>query len=693
MPVVEKYWKVSGDSATPTWKLTTLGANSSVLNIPGKYQVVMYVLGNEETPDSEVAKSEVREVKKLDSVDVQYNSDTKTDTKKLVIGGNYEVGEEVGKIKGYKLELVTINADGTEDPVTISNLSNPVTDKEFTVEMGNSESYDVDSKKLTLKYNTVYKAKVTVVARDNQMAELNSDLVLSTGFFELQASAVTIDTNKTTDTSITLQIASLINIVGNDTTYTVEVLKLNPNYKSDNETPTESKYVSTGDMRENLEPERVASKDIIVIDDLDPDTTYSFKVTVNVGDAKGYVLASNLGSFEETTLKALPSLTDLTVVEGSETSKGQIAKLDDGSVSIGGVTIAASDIEKYPADLAEVVELLETDLKIGDVFTYDNNGLIVNIGDRSTDREFSKQEKITVEGNGFSRKLTVNGSVKELTLKGNAEFDLTESTLTDVVVRLENGVSVLVNNGTKLTVVARTTNTVINGITVSSLLETELEVTSTSTPEITVNTTADTQNNDLTFNAPEGLKLVFVRNDHTSTQTGSVTVTAGGSVSISGNEMDITGAVSVDTSAATGDYTIHMQDSNIQGTRTLTVSGTPIVHARVAEVAPFELAEYTGDEEKGIEIKEYTVEDDLIKTILAAEKQAGGKYEDYTETVDKDEILKAEIVETLNTYLGKFGIPLDAGVTIDINKGADNAIFDFSGATKDIKNLVIKGLK
>lgn len=510
----------------------------------GTYKIAVYTEATDLISSSEVTDSAEVTVEKLVAVT---GLEFRNEDDKVML--SWENSNEEESFKEYKIELYTIDKDGNENPVK-TDLTTEENELDVTEYISN---------------NTIYIAKVTVVAKDNQLATINSDETVSSEFYKVGTPSIA-DAD-TTETTVTLQVSG-INISGKTTTYQVKIYNVNEGY-----TPEEP-ALTLDDTRD------VEVKDgKIVIDDLDSNSPYSFKLVAIVD-------GEEVESDYSYVVRTLPELTDLTVVANEKDAEdaGKLYVVDADTIKIAGETI---DLANYnnSAKLADSMKLLGA-LKAGDEVSIDGNnitlkldgGASASVAERNLSGLNLAEAVIDIESNDFSKTIIIDDA-KEVILRGtDSIFNIERVTAEKIT--LTDGVEVV--GDTTYTISANST-VIINGASVTTEEETVINATGN---RLTV--TINEASNDLVFENKmendEELRIFFEGNpEHTSVQSGSIVIkSTGGKVTVSSDSnvsADLTievnsGIVDINEAALTGDKNVTVSVEEGESSEIIALSKT-----------------------------------------------------------------------------------------------------------------------
>ena len=496
----------------------------------GTYKIAVYTEATDLISSSEVTESAEVTVEKLAAVT---GLEFRNEDDKVML--SWENSNEEESFKEYKIELYTIDKDGNE---VLS----------YTVDPALSAAQNELDVTSHISNNTIYIAKVTVVANDAQLATINSDETVSSEFYKVGTPSIA-DAD-TTETTVTLQVSG-INISGKTTTYQVKIYNVN-----EGNTPEEP-ALTLDDTRD------VEVKDgKIVIDDLDSNSPYSFKLVAIVD-------GEEVESDYSYVVRTLPELTDLTVVANEKDAEGagKVYVVDADTIKIAGETI---DLANYnnSAKLADSMKLLGA-LEAGDEVSIEGNNITLKLdGGASASvavRDLSglelKDATIDIESNDFSKTIYIS-EAKEVILRGtDSIFNIAGVTAEKIT--LTDGVEVV---GDKTYTIGANSTVIINGASVTTEEETVIDANGNSL-KVTINE----ESNDLVFENKknDNLTILFEGNDEfTSVQSGSIVIkSTGGTVTVRSDSN-----VSADLTIEVNSGTVDINQAALTGDKNVTVS-------------------------------------------------------------------------------------------------------------------------
>ena len=591
---------------------TTIDLASSMTDA-GKYKISAVVKGNDNgtRKTSEATESAEVEVVALNPVrNITFNINEEGE-KVLAWESDYNAED----IKGYQVKLYRL-VDGEY----VENTPLNPTEKQTEI---------------AITDNTIYKAEITVKAKDGQLAKIDSASETSKDFFTVNTNTITPASE--TEDSVTLNLTAPVNVEGKTTTYSVEV------YEVTGEDGTVAAKYKLLETKTNVE----MKDNKIVVDGLESNKAYTFKLIANVEGIEG----ESGFTTEVTTLHEMPEIKNMTV--STEAGEGKIAKIGN-DLSINNVLIKEADFTKYPSEVAKIAEIMDT-LVPEDVITLEGDKLTLVLPNKATaDTEYvrdfgttTKDMTIEIEGNKFSKtiKATDGSEPKEVILKGEGAIFNIKGLYAEKIT-LNNGIDVT-TDAEEVTIAANAT-VKINNVKVTTQKEVTLSAT-----EKTLKVTPNEGQNDLTFeNTTAGnTTITFVGEaGYGSKQEGTITIkSTDGTVKVSGQNMNIAsnmnievekGEVDISSDTLSGDKNVKVSNSE---------NATTKIKARTEKEAPEKIVGKT------IELKAYSTEEDIaeLKKVLSVA--------DITE----------EELAQIQEYVDSFGIN-GKGATVTVDSDSAN---------------------
>lgn len=594
----------------------------------GTYKVSVVVKGSDKgtSTNSPATESEEVTVSTLDAV-----TDVKIENVENVIELSWNNPNGKEEFKEYSISLYSINDKGEEvlvaDNIACENDKNKV---------------DITSE---IDVNTIYVAKVNVVALDGQMEKLSPEEVTSNQFYLVEAPIMANAVRGTE--SITFGI-NPITIPNKTIEYKVEVYDVDTTWNNDYDRP---KY--TLKTTKNV---TVNNENKITIDGLNSLDTYAFKLVAVVD-------GNEVKSAYSDEIQTLPEINNITVGTVEEASKENSSKIaaDDTKIYINGVS--------YDTSKGNIVELdsarkIVKNLKSGDVVTINEDASNVEIKLGGTadneardfgDTDFVKST-VVLENNNYNK--TISGTFKSLTLKGEGTiFDVSGVTIAD-----ENEGELVITDrvevsGDNYYTIESNAEVIINKVRVTTSGEMKLLAEGKNLAVVVEN---GVTNNVVFENSTDGDAVIaFVGDDSfTAEQAGSITIKSeGGTVTVESSNVNVSADIKVEVNKGT----VNIQNPALTGDKEVSVSAdekNPVTIEAVSKTdAPKAVIGKT------FELKEY--KDEEIKDIFGVENQ--------------DEVI------AIDEYISSFGLN-DKGATITVGNNNEVTI-TLKGSVDKIDNL------
>ena len=526
---------------------------ASEMNEAGAYKVAVYAPATDTSKASEVTESAEVNVAKLEAVtDLSFRNEDN----KVILSWNNANDKE--SFKEYKIELYTLDKEGKE--TSKKSIASPATDK---------NEVEISS----VKDNTVYLAKVTVIAKDGQLATVDSDETVSAKFFKV--GVPTVNADGLTENTITLNVPEII-INGETAKYKVNVYSVN-----EEATMEEALYTRIDTRDVTVEDGKVT------IDGLDSNTPYAFKLIAVVD-------GEEVESDYSLPIYTIPELKNLTVVEKADEAD------EEGKVFVNSGKLIINKEEIDPADynnskkLTNAINII-ANLKAGDIVSIEDQKVTLKLDNGAsadtTGRDFTsltglKDTVFEIESNKYNKNISFNDSeeVKEVILKGeDTMFTVSGDNIKKLT--LTNGVEV---SGDREYTVAENSTVVINGASVTTEKETVIE---SSTNNLLVNVNKEA--NDLVFENKKDSEITITfkgEDDNTSTQSGSIIIkNNGGKVTVTSDKANVSSELKVEVNS--GD--VDISEPSLTGDKNVTVSvdegKTSTVTISAKTKAPIEL--------------------------------------------------------------------------------------------------------
>ena len=519
-----------------------------------------------------------------------------------------------------------------------------------------------------LANNIIYYAKVTLLAKDGQMAVVDSETVTSNQFFRVQAPT---SLNATIgSTSIKFKI-NPINIPNKEATYKIEVY----DYNSESE-----KNPTIAEFGNCVSKDVTIDKDgYVTVDGLTPTTKYGFRLvaTVDGNDVQsGY-------SDVITTLPVFDSVTVGKLEDAKKENSNKVA-VEGDYIWMNGASYNTDAYHIYELQPAKAV--IES-LQEGDVVTMNDDATDVSLvifgkanetGSETRDfKETFQNAAVDITNNNFDKALA--GTFKSLTLRGTTESGFNVDGVTMKADEQGSANPIVLTNNVEVTASTKAVDYKIEAgatVTINDIQVTTAEdVTLTANVGKNLVVNANETANDLTFvnlqdrngnNSPATIEFKGA-SDNSSEQKGTITIkTTGGSVKVSSNQengVNVSAAMKVEVTNGTVD----IQDPSLTGNKTVTVS-------------------VDNDEEKEIDSTVIA----LAKTKAPAQfnKTVLKDYEDQ-EIKDMFGVEKEDDIKAIRDYINSFGLN-GTGATLTVDKNSDKVTIVLPEGTQ---NAIIGNLK
>lgn len=514
----------------------------------GTYKVAVYAPATTTSKASEVTESAEVKVEKLAAVtDLGFKNEKIEGVNHVILSWKNSVDKD--DFANYEIIIYSVDKDGKETEVYKMDGSNNTVAKDKT---------EVD---LTAEIdpNVVYVAKAKLIA-NNEIATTDSEQVVSSEFFRVEFPEVNAD--ELLENQITLNVEG-ISINGEAATYEVKIYSVNEEATLEDPVYT---YEETRDVE-------IKDKKI-VIDGLDSNTPYGFKLVVNVN-------GEEVESDYSDPIYTIPEINNLKVVAEDAENKDEAGNVyystTDSTIYIAGQKI---DKAKYnnSSKLNDIIEIVE-ELLPGEAINVDGDKITITLdaeaSETGTTRDFSgltltRANKTTLEfvNNGFNKNIKTptdsDNKIKEVILSGDALFTLTDINAEKITVN--DGVEV---TGDKTIAVAANSTVIINGASVTVGNETEITPTS-GTNTLTV--TANEEENNLVFENKKDTNLTINfegLDNNTSEQAGSIIIKSnGGKVTVASEGTNVSADLSIEVN--NGD--VDIQEPSLTGNKDISVS-------------------------------------------------------------------------------------------------------------------------
>lgn len=592
------------------------------LSEEGTYKITVKVNGEADgsTADSDTITSDEVTVSRLNEVTNIKLENTEENKAKLT----WTNTNEADNINGYSIQLYKL-----------VNNRNEV--EEVAVGSAQTIAKDKTEAEITLENeNTIYFAKIIVVANSNQKAILSSKGATSNQTYIVGTPSIS--STEVTDSSVKLTVTPIA-INGKTTNYKVEV------YEENDVEPTKPKYTLITTKNVTLNDDNT-----IVIDGLESNKEYAFKLVAIVD---GTEVKSDYTTPAIRTYVTVPSISNVTVASYDNAKEANSGKVAVNTVSkkivINGMEYDYSAEDFQNSDLTRNSVIISK-LNVGDVITIKDNTVTLGLNDNESTRNFTGADMseitLNVESNKFAK--TLVGTVKELSLSGNGSIYDVSGIIADSIV-LNDGVEV---TGNKTYTIASGATVIINKVTVMATAETEVEANGTN---LTI--TANTTSNNLTFKNTTATTVKFKGlANNSSVQAGTINIVANGDFTLASDKVNVTATINVEAKSGTVD----LQEEALNGSKNVNVTKS----AEATVTAKFFAKTEAPIELTNVELKDYT-DEELVNM--------------------SDE----ESAQELKTYLNSFGIN-NKGAKITVNEGSNEVTITFDGdksANAQIKNI------
>ena len=589
----------------------------------GTYQIAVFVKGDDkglETSSSEITKSDEVKVTRLSAL-TNLKIENGKDNKVKLSWDNSNKKEDFGT---YQIDLYTVNEKGEE--IKNTTITAPENDKNEVT--------------FTITPNTMYLVKAKVIAKDGQMAVLDSEEAKTQEFYKVSAPIISANTDIGTN-YVTLEVAP-IQINNKEVSYSVKVYDVKTNNDQ-----TEARY--TLKATQNVE----VKDGKMTIAGLEQNKTYAFKVVAKVD-------ANEVESDYSTEVKTLMEIKDLIVGTPEEASKENSGKVavDGTNIIINGKTLSRGNYSGVTSDKIDkeykIIEALEN----GDKVTINEDASAITVeldGGASAEvalRDFSaidlSKTTISIKSNNFDK--TIKGNFKAIELTGTEE---TSYTLTDAnaeKITLNNGIEV---SGDKVYTVKANATVTINNIKVGTEKEIAIDAMGAN-----LELDAGKEANNLVFeNKTDNAVITFNGlGDNTSEQKGTITMKSnGGSITVKSDKVNISSKLDIQVNS--GD--IDISEESITGEKNISIAkdANTTIKAIAKTKAPVTLT--------NIEAKDYT--DEEIVAMFG----------------------KDVVVEEVRTYINSFGVN-GKGAKITVAKDSTEVTITFEKATESTNIFNLK---
>lgn len=551
------------------------------------------------------------------------------------------------------------------------------------------DSADADGK---IVANEMYKVVIKTKALASQDAIIDSQSVESPAFYAIDVGAVT--ANGITDQSVTLNLANEVKVAGKAVTkYKVDI------YPYAMQMGTNNTQVEVRGTTITKNVELVDGK--IVIDGLQPNTRYEFKLFADVDGVTGQsaLITADTNGNDIKTLITTPAITECKIVDAPDKAINKTIYFPAANeVWINGTTkITDYTTEGYSQEFQDMLAVIKQ-LNVNDVVTVSADGIQLKLEEADATAinlgTTAEGMKLTVEGSAKKERAigaTANTKgPKEIVVKGNNTILNTDG-LDAEKITLTNGVEVRNATNARTYTIAKNATVIINGVSVKTGAE-EISISGTG-KALTVN--VDKINSDLAFEnlndtrfTTLGTAATITLNgkNNASTYTGTITINSlGGTVAVSqSNHLD-TSKVNLKVNVTDATVTV-ADDFTNKVNMTVAVDATKPTSKSELIVTPKEaIPTIASVSLTGLEIKNYA-DKDALETALKALTANSASAATLTITQSDYE----NVMKFLNSFeMTSKGI---TGATIEDNNAnvAGTVKITF---TKSVSNLDVAGLQ
>lgn len=343
--------------------------------------------------------------------------------------------------------------------------------------------------------NEMYKVVIKTKALASQNAIIDSQVVESPAFYAIDVGAVT--ANGITDKSVTLNLANEVKVAGKAVTkYKVDI------YPYTMQMGTNNTQVEVRGTTITKNVELVDGK--IVIDGLQPDTRYEFKLFADVDGVTGEsaLITADTNGKDIKTLKTTPAITECKIVDTADKATNKTIYFPAANeVWINGTTKITDYTQGYSQEFQDMLAVIKQ-LNVNDIVTVSADGITLKLEEADATAinlgTTAEGMKLTVEGTAKKERAvqaTANTKgPKEIVVKGNNTILNTDG-LNAEKITLTEGVEVRNATNARTYTIAKNTTVIINGISVKTGAE-EVSISGTG-KALTVN--VDEINSDLAF--------------------------------------------------------------------------------------------------------------------------------------------------------------------------------------------------
>lgn len=537
--------------------------------------------------------------------------------------------------------------------------------------------------------NEMYKVIITAKAVAAQNAMIDSQVVESPAFYAINVGSVT--ASDITEQSVTLNLAKEVKVAGKTITkYKVDI------YPYTTQMGTLNKPVEVRGTTITKNVELVDGK--IVVDGLQPDTRYEFKLFADVDGVIGESgLISKAGSADIRTLKITPNITNCKIVATEKEAINNtiyfpVADANNTNpVWINGTTKIANYKQGYSQDFQKMVDIIKTSLKVNDVVTISADGISLKLDEATTDAiNFAANAsgmKLVIEGNVKKERTvtsTTAGKLKEVIVQGKNTILNTNSLFAEKIT-LCDGVEVRNASSLQTYTIAKNATVIINGVSVTAgaedlILSAKGKTLTVKVDKLNSNLAFENLNDSRFTTFGEDAVITLEGKDNASVYAGTITINSlGGTVKVSQTK-------SLDTSKA--DLNVNVKDAEVTVNKdftnkvnmTVTVDTEDATSKSELIVTPNVVMPKIagGVSMDGLEIKNYKDKETLETALSSLNGSA----------ITLTDIEYTNIMNFLNSFgMIEKGI---TGATIETGTTTGTVKITF---TKSVSNLGVVGLK
>lgn len=431
------------------------------------------------------------------------------------------------------------------------------------------DTTDADSKMVA---NELYKVKITTKAVAAQNAIINSPAVESPAFYAINVGNVT--ASDITDQSVTLNLAKEVKVAGKAITkYKVDI------YPYTTQMGTLNKPVEVRGTTITKDVELVDGK--IVVDGLQPDTRYEFKLFADVDGVIGESgLISKAGSADIRTLKTTPTITNCKIVATEKEANNNtiyfpVADANNTNpVWINGTTKIANYKQGYSQDFQKMMDIIKTSLKVNDVVSISADGISLKLDEATTDAiNFAANAsgmKLVIEGNVKKERTvtsTTAGKLKEVVVQGKNTIINTNSLFAEKIT-LCDGVEVRNASSLQTYTIAKNATVIINGVSVTAgaedlILSAKGKTLTVKVDKLNSNLAFENLNDSRFTTFGDDVVITLEGKDNASVYAGTITINSlGGTVKVSQTKSLDTSKVDLNVNVKDAEVTVNKDFTN-----------------------------------------------------------------------------------------------------------------------------------